>query len=183
MSGISSLGASGASSILDYLKNSTKSTSITGADCADGSSGAEQNKQLSFLTAELQQQGISGTDLEDLLKKIQDAAQSVPKDSNGRPDRAAIHEAVNKVLKDAGVDTDKIDKDFKAKVRGSWKSGDGLSGSDPEIDALLASLGVDPAKFKSALQSAIQNANGDGSIDLSQLFASAAAGSQVNLLA
>ena len=78
-----------------------------------------------------------------------------------------IHE-----LKDAGVDTDKIDKDLKAKAQA--RPTDGQPGTDPEIDALLASLGVDPAKFKSALQTAIQKSGNGGSIDLSQVFSSAA---------
>lgn len=181
MSGISSLGTSGASSILDYLKNSTKSTSVTGPSPFDEASSPQQGQPLSFLTSELQEQGISGTDLQALLKKIQEAADSVPKDKNGRPDRAAIRDAVHQVLKDAGVDTDKIDRDLKAKAHA--RTSDGLPGTDLEIDALLESLGVNPAKFKLALQTAIQNSGNDGSIDLSQLFASAAVGSQVDLLA
>ena len=147
MSGISSLGTTGASSLLDYLKNSTKSSNLTGASSLDGASGTQQTEPLSFLSTELQEQGISGTDLQDLLKKIQDAADSVPKDKNGRPDRSAIRDAVTQVLKDAGVDTAKIEKDLKAKVHG--RPADGQSGGDPEIDALLESLGVNPAKFKS----------------------------------
>jgi ribosomal protein L12E/L44/L45/RPP1/RPP2 len=185
MSGISSLSGSSSATLLSYLQDSSKTSDASGANCTGKS---DQGGPADFLTAELQDQGISGTDLEDLLKKIQDAVQSVTSGSNGKPDRSAIHDAVNKVLKDAGVDTDKIDSDLQAKgARPHHKHAHTSSSSDTDtetdLDALLQSLGVDPAKFKSALENAVKNAGSDGSIDVSQLFASAAAGSQIDVKA
>jgi hypothetical protein len=181
MSGVSSLSVSSSTNLLSYLQNTSTMSGASGSSCAGKS---DQDGPMSFLTAELQDQGYSGTDLEDLLKKIQEAVQSVTNGSDGKPGRSAIHDAVNKVLKDAGVDTDKIDGDFKAKgPRPHHKHANAGTDSDTDIDALLESLGVDPAKFKLALENALKNAGSDGSIDVSQLFASAAAGSQLDVKA
>ncbi len=184
MSGVSSLSASNSNSLLSYLQSTSKTSSAaSGSNCADNS---DQDNPMSALSSELQQQGYSGTNLDDLLTKIQDAVQSVKSGSDGQPDRGAIRDAVNKVLKDAGVDTDKVDNDLKAKGHGHHHHGHAGASSDannPDTDSLLESLGVDPTKFKSALESALQNTGTDGSIDLSKLFASAAVGSQLNLQA
>jgi hypothetical protein len=135
------------------------------------------------------QGGYSGTAIDDLLTKIQDAVKGVQSASDGsKPDPKAIHGAVNQVLAGAGVDTNKIDQDFAAKHPhhrhghhgGSESSSDS---SNSTIDQLLLSLGVDPKKFADALKTAVQNAGSDGSIDVSKLFASAAAGSQVDVTA
>jgi Clp amino terminal domain, pathogenicity island component len=184
MSGISSLSGSSSTSLLSYLQNSSKTSGASGASCAGKS---DQGGPMGFLTSELQDQGISGTDLDGLLKKIQEAVQSVTSGSDGKPNRDAIHDAVNKVLKDAGVDTDKIDNDLKAKGPRPYHKHATTSANsdtdDTDLDALLQSLGVDPAKFKKALESAWKNAGSDRDIDVSQLFASAAAGSQLDLKA
>ncbi len=184
MSGISSVSASSTTSLLDYLNSASKTSAANGSACAGQAEQAGQADPVSFLSSELQQQGYSGTNLDDLLKKIQDAVQSVKSGSDGPPDRNAIHDVVNQVLKDAGVDTNKIDNDFKAKGHAHHHHHAGAKSSqDSEIDPLLRSLGVDPTEFKSALQNAIQNVGSDGSIDVSKLFASAAVGSQINLQA
>ena len=56
------------------------------------------------------------------------------------------------------------------------RPGGGVDGNqaaqDDGLDAILEALGVDPAKFKSALQEAINNPDSDGSLDLSKPFAS-----------
>jgi hypothetical protein len=185
MSGISSLSGSSSTSLLSYLQNSSKTSGASGAGCAGKS---DQAGPMSFLSSELQDQGVSGTDLDDLLKKVQDAVQSVTSGSDGKPNRDAIHDAVNKVLKDAGVDTDKIDNDMKAKGPRPHHHKHAATSTasdtdDTDLDALLQSLGVDPAKFKKALDNAVKNAGSDGTIDVSQLFASAAAGSQLDVKA
>jgi hypothetical protein len=184
MSGISCVSASNTTSLLDYLNSASKTSAASASVPAGQTDQSDQAGPPGFLSSELQQQGYSGTNLDDLLKKIQDAVQSAKSGSDGPPDRNAIRDAVNQVLKDAGVDTNKIDNDFKAAGHAHHHHHAGAkSGQDSEIDPLLESLGVDPTEFKSALQNAIQNVGSDGSIDVSKLFASAAVGSQINLQA
>jgi hypothetical protein len=193
---ISSVGANSSNTLFTYLNSSA-----TGGDASDliddGSStlpGAQPPAQTAaegpegFLANELQEQGFSGTDLSDLLEKVKEAVNDVRNASEGRPEPGAIHDAVTKALKDAGVDTDKIDQDFKAAHSHGHHHGGGggvdgdQAAQDDGLDAILQALGVDPAKFKSALQDAINNPGEDGSIDLSKLFASAAVGSQLDVV-
>jgi hypothetical protein len=187
---ISSVGANSSKSLFNYLN--TASSGADSADLIDDGSPADAIQQppakgpVGFWSNELEQQGYSGTDLAGLLTKVQDAVNTVRSEIAGRPEPGAIHDAVTKVLKDAGVDTDKIDQDFKAAHLHAHRHGgaDGQQAAqDDGLDAILNALGVDPAKFKSALQSAIANAGDDGSIDVSQLFASAAVGSQLDVQA
>jgi hypothetical protein len=196
---ISSVGANSSNTLFAYLNSSA-----TGNDASDliddGSStvpGVQPPAQTAaqgpegFLANELQEQGYSGTDLSDLLEKVKDAVNEVRSQSgDSRPEPGAIHDAVTKVLKDAGVDTDKIDQDFKAAhPHGGHHHHGGAGGvdgdqpqQDDSLDDILQALGVDPAKFKSALQDAINNPGEDGSLDLSQLFSSAAPGSQLDVV-
>jgi hypothetical protein len=189
MSGISSVGSSASSYSLNISASfSSPASSKSSSSCGAGAQGTSPED---FLKSELEQQGYSGTALDDLLTKIQDAVKGV-QTANGdgsKPDPKAIHDAVNKVLADAGVDTNKIDQDFAAQHphrhhgHGHKKGGESSDATSSSIDQLLLSLGVDPKKFADALNTAVQNAGSDGSIDVSKLFASAAAGSQVDVTA
>jgi hypothetical protein len=196
---ISSVGANSSNTLFAYLNSS--STGNDASDLIDDGSSTVPSVQPpaqtsaqgpeGFLANELAKQGYSGTDLAELLAKVQDSVNDVRSQSgDSRPESGAIHDAVTKVLKDAGVDTDKIDQDFKASHPhgGHHHHGGGAGGVDGDqpqqddgLDAILQALGVDPAKFKSALQDAINNPGADGSLDLSQLFSSAAVGSQLDV--
>jgi hypothetical protein len=133
-----------------------------------------------------------------LQAKIEAAVQSAQSASSDSADPSKIHDAINKVLQDAGVNTDQIDADMKAQhpggpggpppggMDGASNSASDSSDSDTTdntISALLKQLGVDPKNFESALESALKNSDGTGSIDLSKLFASAGTGSQVDTYA
>lgn len=187
LSGISTSDQSTLYSLLQRL-NQTASTSET----SQSSSAAPESPQT-FLTGELEKQGYSGSKLSDLLTKIQSAVDGLQNSGTGQVDPSSIHDAINKVLKDAGVNTDQIDQDFKTQhphgqhghhgSAGSTDSASSTQNSTTSTDTLLSELGVDPKKFQVALQNALLNANSDGSIDLSKLFASVGTGSQLNLLA
>jgi hypothetical protein len=185
MSSVSSVGSSGLDqTTLSALLQRIKQSSAT-SDTSKSSSTASASPQ-EFLTDELEKQGYSGTSLSDLLSKIQSTVDSLQSSASGQVDPSSIHDAINKVLKDAGVDTDQIDKDLKAQhPHGSSSTGSASSSqnSTSNTDTLLSELGVDPKQFQAALQNALQNVNSDGTLDLSKLFASAGTGSQLNVLA
>lgn len=192
MSSISSLSTSSGS--LAALLQSLSQTSATSSTSTTSSQTQPQNPE-DFLTSELEKQGYTGSSLSDLQAKIEAAVQSVQSSSNGTASGSQIHDAINSVLQSAGVNTDEIDSDFKAAhPRGHHRhhsdsdnsattptATDSATGTD--ITQLLQSLGVDPAKFESALESAVQNQQNGGTLDLSKIFASAGTGSQINVLA
>jgi Clp amino terminal domain, pathogenicity island component len=187
MSGISSISATGSNNLLSYLTSTSKSSQSKRSSDANDSQPAGP---LDFLTQELESQGYTGTSLQDLLAKIGDAIEAQQTASGGQSDPGALRDAIDKVLKDAGVDTDKIHQDFKAhRSHGSAPAqpaggesaldillGDDADGND---DSILKSFGVDPSQYAQALQ----NIGSNGSAGLSQLLASAAPGSLINLLA
>jgi hypothetical protein len=174
MTRISSLNAASSNNLFSILARSRENAGPSPSD-SDAPSSSPQD----FLTSELQDQGYTGTALDDLLAKIQEAVKSVQGADGQRPKPGALHDAINKVLKDAGVDTDKIDQGFAA--RGPRPPHDADSSQGSGIDELLATLGIDPKQFESALLAAIQNPGSDGKLDLSQLFATAVPGSQLDL--
>jgi hypothetical protein len=196
---ISSVGPNSSNTLFTYLNSSASGNDAS--DLIDDGSSTVPSVQPpvqtagegpeGFLANELQEQGYSGTDLSDLLEKVKDAVNEVRRQSgDSRPHPVASHDADTNVLKDAGVDTDKIDQDFIAAhpYGGHHHHGGGAGGVDGDqtqqdgsLDDILQALGVDPAKFKSALQDAINNPGEDGSLDLSQLFSSAAVGSQLDV--
>ena len=191
MSTVSGVSGSNSSELLKMLQNVAKATS---ASSTSGTTGSGKGPE-EFLTSELEKQGYTGSKLSDLQAKIEAAVQSVQSSSSESGDPSKIHDAINTVLKEAGVDTDKIDADMKAQrpsgpppggKGGASNRTSGASASDTTndtISALLEQLGVNPTDFESALESALKNSDGTGSIDLSKLFASAGSGSQVDVYA
>lgn len=167
--------------LLQKIESTKKTSPSTSAEASEG--------PQKFLTDELEKQGYSGSKLSDLLTKIQSAVDGLQNSSTGQVDSSKIHDAINKVLKDAGVDTDQIDQDFQTQHPhgpGGPPPMDGASSTDnstSSTDTLLSALGIDPKQFQAALQSALLNVSSDGTIDLSGLFASAGTGSQINVLA
>jgi hypothetical protein len=197
MSNLSGVSGSNGNQLLSILQNiaGTIRTSYT-------TSTTQPTSPEDFLTSELEKQGYTGSKLSDLQAKIEATVQSVQSSSSGQTDPSKIHDAINKVLKDAGVNTDEIDADLQAQGpggprgpggtppggpppggMGSTSNATSSTDTDNEISALLKQMGVDPKKFESALETALKNTDGTGSIDLSKLFASAGTGSQVDVMA
>jgi len=171
--------------LLQKIKQTTAANKTSQSASADAPEGPQE-----FLTGELEKQGYSGSTLSDLLAKIQSTVDALQNSGTGQVDPAKIHDAINKVLKEAGVNTDQIDKDFQAQHPHGPGGGpppmDSASSSEnstSSTDTLLSALGIDPKQFQAALQNALLNVSSDGSIDLSGLFASAGTGSQINVLA
>jgi hypothetical protein len=163
MSGISSLSASGPDNLFSILTNSSKTS---GSKRHHGKSEeAKKSDPLEFLSTELQDQGYSGASLETLLTNITDAVKVQGTKSDGTTDPAAIHDAIDKVLKDAGVDTDKIDRDLQAQ---KLQSPNAAAASSDQVEALLTAL---------------KSASAGGSSDASKMVASAIPGSLLNLQA
>jgi hypothetical protein len=186
MSTLAGVSGSNSSDLLRILQNISGTTGVSSSSgTTQASKGPEE-----FLTSELEKQGYTGSQLSDLQAKIEAAVQSVQSSSSGAADPSKVHDAINSVLKDAGVDTDQIDADFQAQHPGGpggpppgGMGGTSSSSTETDISALLTQLGIDPDQFESALQSALQNANSTGTLDLSKLFASAGTGAQVDTYA
>jgi hypothetical protein len=176
MSRISSLNAASSYNLSSILAQAREN-----AESPDAGSGAPSDSPHDFLVSELEDQGYTGAALDELLDKIQAAVQGLQSAKGAPPKLSDLHDAINKVLKDAGVDTDKIDDDFAA--RAGARNGGKSDAGGGQLDELLAALGIDPKQFESALVAALQNPNSDGTIDLSKLFATAKPGAQLNLQA
>ncbi len=196
MSGISSLSAAGSNNLFSYLTSSSKTSE---SKRQSDSNDAQPAGPLGFLAKALEAQGYSGTSLEDLLAKIGEAVSAQQSASGGQADPAALRDAIDKVLKDAGVDVQKLHEDLRSHrphgARSPRPTGgesalssisgdsDGDGDGSGNADSILQTLGVDPSQSASSLARALQNIGAGGSVDLAQLFADTAPGSLINLLA
>jgi hypothetical protein len=156
------------------------SFSTSAAKDARGPQGMDQ-----FWNSELESQGITGSKLTDLRTEMDKAANDAKSSSN---DPAAVKTAVTKVLKDAGVDTDKIDADMKAqRGRGgpppsAPPSSTSDSSSSTSLESQLQALGItDTSSFLDSLKSFLSSNSSSSSI--SDLFSTLPTGSQINVLA
>jgi hypothetical protein len=171
---------------------------------ARGSSDADGGRRPDGggrLDQALESQGITGSALSDLRSKIEDAVKTARASADGSTDgRAAVKSAVDQVLKDAGVDVDKLHAAMRPPGKaGGDGDGDGddgrpggatgAQGGDSSSAAAAASLskalqskGIDPGQFFQSLNQAVDNSNGKD-VDFSSVFAQFGMGSSVDTMA
>jgi hypothetical protein len=145
----------------------------------------------------LESQGITGAALSDLRSKIEDAVKTAKASADGSTDgRAVVKSAVDQVLKDAGVDVDKLHAAMRPPGHGEGDGDDGgpggatsTQGRDSSSAAAAASLskalqskGIDPGQFFQSLNQAVDNSNGKD-VDFSSVFAQFGTGSSVDTMA
>jgi hypothetical protein len=190
MSSISSVNTSSMSEWLERIRanQSTQESQKAGGTPPPGPPPDMQEK----IAAALENQGIEGSTLSDLRAKIQDAIDSVTESSDGATDhREALRNAIDGVLEEAGVDMDQ----FRASMGGpdgsppaggmppgSASDEDDDANQSSDLAAFLQSKGIDFNQFLTSLMEAIQDSD-DGNVDLSKVFASAGAGSDIDVLA
>ena len=196
---VSGIGTSGTSlfQYLQQIKNGNKSsTSAQMASTAESTSavrtkpaGPPRGDFDQKLTQELESQGFTGTKLSDLKTKIQDAVSTAMQSMDSTTDRGqSVRTAVEKVLKDAGVDVDKLNQDMGIGKDGppeASQATDGSTEASQALDAFMKMLdqqGIDPKQFLDRLQSMAQNSNGQ-TMDISQLFSGVAVGSEIDVKA
>jgi hypothetical protein len=192
MSSISGISA-GSASLFELLKRmqATQSNSGTSVDSTSqtdsvtgpkgpgrgpGPSPEEMDKKFE---QGLEAQGYSGTELSDLMSKIQDAAtaamQNTGDSTGGKGD---VRSAVEQVLKDAGVDVEQFNEDIGV---GNEAPPDGAQGQ-PAFVQTLKEQGITMSEFFSRLQTAIGNSDGQ-TLDLSQLLTGISVGSEIDVTA
>jgi len=149
----------------------------------------------------LESQGITGSALSDLRSKIEDAVKTARAGSDGSTDgRAAVKSAVDQVLKDAGVDVDKLHAAMRPPGKGGGSSdgdGDDAGGTGgtataqnadasgaaaASLSKALQSKGIDPGQFFQSLNQAVDNSNGKD-VDFTSVFAQFGTGSSVDTMA
>ncbi len=199
MSSISGIGSSGTSLVqyLEQLRNARKSSTSALASSTVQSSAASTTRPSGpppgdfdqKLAQELESQGFTGTKLSDLRTKIQEAMSSAMKSTDATTDRGqSVRTAVEKVLKDAGVDVDKLNQDMgigKDGPSGASQATDGSSDASEALSAFMKMLdqqGIDPKQFLDRLESMVQNSNGQA-VDISKLFSGVAVGSELDVVA
>jgi len=130
--------------LLQELQQSSKSSQTNGVS-GSTTQGTGSDPMDQFWDTELESQGFSGTALSDLRAKIESAAETAKSSSS---DPEAVKTAVQQVLKDAGVDVDKVDADMatqRAKGGGGpgGAGGMGGAGGPPPMPPTEQSEGTD----------------------------------------